>query len=67
MLNELLERLEVANEMLEIQGKEGNYNFNEYSLGLYNGMEYIISTLENRKSKLKDPHKIKFLKDKMQN
>ena len=38
----------IANEMLELQGRDGNYNYDSYMLGLYNGMEYIVSLLEVR-------------------
>lgn len=53
-----LERLEkalrISNEMLDIQGANGNYNVDEYMLGLYNGMEYIISFFEVREPKFID-------------
>lgn len=39
----------IANEMLELQGQKGNYDYDEYMLGLYNGMEYIVSLLEVRR------------------
>lgn len=40
--------LKCSKEMLEIQGQKGNYDYDEYMLGLYNGMEYIISLFETR-------------------
>lgn len=40
--------MEIAKEMLELQGRDGNYNYDSYMLGLYNGMEYIVSLLEVR-------------------
>ena len=48
-------------EMIEIQGQDGNYNYDNYMLGLYNGMEYIISLYENRKPIYKNGKNIKFL------
>ena len=51
----------IANEMLELQGRDGNYNYDSYMLGLYNGMEYIISLLEVREPKFIDGKEIKFL------
>ena len=54
----------IANEMLELQGKNGNYNYDSYMLGLYNGMEYIISLLEVREPKFIDGKEIKFLSQK---
>lgn len=53
--------MRIANEMLELQGRNGNYNYDSYMLGLYNGMEYIISLLEVREPKFIDGKKIKFL------
>ena len=54
----------IANEMLELQGKNGNYNYDSYMLGLYNGMEYIVSLLEVREPKFIDGKEIKFLSQK---
>ena len=54
----------IANEMLELQGQNGNYNYDSYMLGLYNGMEYIISLLEVREPKFIDGKEIKFLSQK---
>ncbi len=48
-------------EMIEIQGQDGNYNYDSYMLGLYNGMEYIISLYENREPIYKNGKDIKFL------
>ena len=53
--------MEIANEMLELQGRDGNYNYDSYMLGLYNGMEYIISLLEVREPKFINGKEIKFL------
>ena len=35
-------------EMLEIQGMDGNWNYDPYMHGLYNGMEFMLSIEENR-------------------
>lgn len=51
----------IANEMLELQGRDGNYNYDSYMLGLYNGMEYIVSLLEVREPKFINGKEIKFL------
>lgn len=40
--------LKCSKEMLEIQGQKGNYDYDEYMLGLYNGMEYAIALFETR-------------------
>lgn len=33
---------------LEVQGTEGNYNFDNYMLGMYNAIEFCVSVLERR-------------------
>ena len=54
----------IANEMLELQGRDGNYNYDSYMLGLYNGMEYIVSLLEVREPKCINGKEVKFLSEK---
>ena len=54
----------IANEMLELQGKNGNYNYDSYMLGLYNGMEYIVSLLEVREPKFIDGKEMLFRQEK---
>ena len=56
-----------AKEMLEIQGYDGNYNYDSYMLGLYNGMEYIIALFETREPNFKNGKDIEFLNDKNKN
>ena len=56
--------MEIANEMLELQGRDGNYNYDSYMLGLYNGMEYIVSLLEVREPKFINGKEVKFLSEK---
>lgn len=56
--------MRIANEMLELQSQNGNYNYDSYMLGLYNGMEYIISLLEVREPKFISGKEIKFLSEK---
>ena len=56
--------MRIANEMLELQGRDGNYNYDSYMLGLYNGMEYIVSLLEVREPKFISGKEIKFLSEK---
>ena len=51
-LEEWNHHLKCAKEMLDLQGQSGNYNYDSYMLGLYNGMEYIISLFETRKYKI---------------
>jgi hypothetical protein len=61
-LKQFEKSLKIANEMLDIQGCNGNYNVDNYMLGLYNGMEYIISLLEQREYDGVDGHYINFKK-----
>ena len=39
--------------LVSLQGCTGNYNYDEYMLGLYNGMEMILSILEKREPSLR--------------
>lgn len=32
----------------DIQGESGNWNYNPYMLGMYNGIELALATLEDR-------------------
>lgn len=36
------------NEMLKVQGSDGNWNHDPYMHGMYNGMEYMLSMIEER-------------------
>jgi hypothetical protein len=42
------DKLECMREMLRIQGNDGNWNYDSYMHGMYNGMEFLISILEDR-------------------
>lgn len=42
-------------EMKNIQGTDGNWNYNEYMRGMYNGLELALATLENRDPIYKEP------------
>ena len=55
--------MRIANEMLELQSQNGNYNYDSYMLGLYNGMEYIVSLLEVREPKFISSKEVKFLSE----
>lgn len=35
-------------EMVEVQGRDGNWNYDPYMHGMYNGMECMLATLEGR-------------------
>lgn len=49
-----LEKAKKVYELLDIQATDGNWNYDPYMLGKYNGMELIISIIENRDPKYKD-------------
>jgi hypothetical protein len=40
--------LEQMREVVKIQGQNGNWNYDEYMHGMYNGMEYMLSLAEER-------------------
>jgi len=44
----LLKNNEHLKEILKVQGCDGTWNYNNYSLGLYNGMELMMATIEHR-------------------
>ena len=58
-------RLEGANHILELQGQKGNYDYDEYMLGLYNGMEYVIALMEQREFNPIDGHQVQFTHNKL--
>ncbi len=35
-------------DVIRIQGSDGNWNYDQYMLGLYNGMELMLSIVEER-------------------
>lgn len=41
-------QVEHMKECLKVQGADGNYNYSEYMLGMYNGMELMLSIMEGR-------------------
>lgn len=52
--------------MLDIQGQKGNYDYDEYMLGLYNGMEYIIALFETREPNFISGKDVEFTNNKTQ-
>lgn len=58
--------LKCSKEMLDIQGQKGNYDYDEYMLGLYNGMEYIISLFETREPNYINGKDVEFTNNKTQ-
>lgn len=47
-------KLELMNQVLKIQGADGNWNYDPYMMGMYNGMELMISLAENREPVFKE-------------
>jgi hypothetical protein len=45
---------DIMREMLEVQGQHGNWNYDSYMHGLYNGMEYMVALAEKREPKFRD-------------
>ncbi|MEC1351682.1 hypothetical protein [Bacillus licheniformis] len=46
--------LRAMREMVKIQGSDGNWNYDEYMRGMYNGMELMLSVIENREPVYKE-------------
>ena len=53
-MEDIEKKLKDANNCLATQGTEGNWNANDYMLGMFNGMELIISILEGREPEYRD-------------
>ncbi len=48
------QKLEDVRNLAAIQGREGNWDYDEYMRGLYNGLELALCTLEEREPKFRD-------------
>ena len=64
------ERIESVRYMRDVQGYDGNWNYDPYMQGLYNGLEFALSLLEVRQPEFKDAPAtwlgdIKFKRDKL--
>jgi hypothetical protein len=60
--NQYDKAIDSANKALDIQGADGNWNHDPYMFGMFNGMEYMLATFEDREvryrnapTKWKDP------------
>ncbi|WP_430535937.1 hypothetical protein [Listeria rocourtiae] len=47
-LNEIHRRIDKLNEVKQIQGRKGNYDYDSGNCGIYNGLELAASILERR-------------------
>lgn len=65
-LEEWEHHLKCSKEMLDIQGQKGNYDYDEYMLGLYNGMEYVIALFETREPNYINGKDVEFTNNKIQ-
>ena len=65
-LEEWEHHLKCSKGMLDIQGQKGNYDYDEYMLGLYNGMECIIALFETRDPNYISGKDIEFTNNKTQ-
>ena len=60
MEDQKIEYFRVAREMLAVQGANGNWDYDEYMHGLYNGMEFVLSLIEGREPEFrKAPNRFK--------
>jgi hypothetical protein len=51
-------KLKIVKELVEIQGQRGNWDMDDYMCGMYNGMELILATLEEREPEYKTLKKV---------
>ncbi|WP_300954304.1 hypothetical protein [uncultured Clostridium sp.] len=47
--------------LLNVQAQQGAYNYNEYELGMWQGMENMLAKYEDRKPTYMDPTKVNFI------
>lgn len=52
-----MEKFEIGREMLGVQGASGNWDYDPYMHGLYNGMEFMLSLVEEREPFLRSAPK----------
>lgn len=49
----LKDKIQNIKDLVELQGSSGNWDYDEYMHGYYNGMETILAYLENREPNFK--------------
>ncbi len=47
--------------LLQVQSQNGAYNYNEYELGMWQGMENMLAKFEDRKPTYQDITKVDFI------
>lgn len=50
----LKQKVDIIRILVEHQGADGTWNYNDYMRGVYNGMEMVLSMIENRKPTYKE-------------
>lgn len=53
ILRPLEKKLVKANDLMKSQGQDGAWDFSPYMIGVYNGMELILSLIEERRPNFK--------------
>jgi hypothetical protein len=48
------ETIKIMKDLLEVQGRDGNWNYDSYMMGMYNGMELMLSIVEDREPVYKE-------------
>lgn len=56
------DKLEILRNLVAIQGSAGNWDYSEYMRGMFNGMELMLATLEDRQPEFKPFNPIPILK-----
>ena len=54
MKRDLQTKSEEMKALMSVQGSDGNWNYDSYMLGMYNGMELMLSILEEREPIFRD-------------
>lgn len=52
-----IRNIKKARSLVKTQGTDGNWNYDSYMLGMYNGMELILAVMENREPVYRDKKK----------
>jgi len=56
------DRIQDLNDIIDIQGSDGNWNVDQYMLGLYNGLEMVLAIMENRGANFRSLEKVNIFK-----
>jgi hypothetical protein len=62
-MNLTKKQVEDLRKFVELQGDNGNWNYDEYMYGMYNGMEFMLSIVEDREPVFKEKPE-EFLRNK---